>query len=742
MASGFGWTVHDVGGRGRVRAGRPCVAGRAFHTLLSDGRHQDDRGVAESEDGFNDFRGSLTWIFNAFSQHHEPNEAVTEQELIQPVLQLLGWADYLPQQSASRNEDIPDMLLFGDAASKARAAAQASSADRFEDAVVVEESKRYDRALEGREGGLTSSGSTPHGQILRYLSTADVESSGKVRWGILTNGKVWRLYDHRTRPRSSAYFEVDAAPVLGEFDDEQLRLFYLLFNRKSFTLEGGATTTFIESAIEEGRRYEERVAQDLSNVVFGEVFPTLANALSRDTDASLDEVRHAALIFLYRLLFVLYAEDRGLLPVNDSRYDDYGLRKRVRDDVSERMERQDAFSSSASRYYGHLSDLFGMIDKGDESIGLPPYNGGLFSADAAPLLAGARVPDSVIGPVVYAMSHSRADTTPGGSPKFVNYRDMSVQQLGSIYERLLERELARDEDGGVHVRLNPYARKDSGSFYTPQSLVDLIIDRTLKPLVEERLQAFEKRAEELKADRRPRSQRREELRSLDPATAVLNLKVLDPAMGSGHFLVTAVDFLTDYIVDLIEYVPAVPEWLDGEYASPVVERLEVIQRGIIDRAREANWELDDSQLTDQAVIRRMVLKRCIFGVDKNPLSVELAKVSAVASQLHDGRAAFLPGPPPAARGLAAGAEGCGRGRVVAQTWRAFRVQRDTGLRERGGGDAVHRGAGGRKRGRGARVGRAVWTGRGTHGRAPRVHGLSVRAALDDRRADQAGARGR
>ena len=141
------------------------------------------------------------------------------------------------------------------------------------------------------------------------------------------------------------------------------------------------------------------------------------------------------------------------------------------------------------------------------------------------------------------------------------------------------------------------------------------------------MQAFEKRAAELKADRRPRSQRREELRSLDPAMAALNLKVLDPAMGSGHFLVTAVDFLTDYIIDLIEYAPAVPEWLDGEYASPVVERLEVIQRGIIDQAREANWELDETQLTDQAVIRRMVLKRCIFGVDKNPLSVELAKVS-------------------------------------------------------------------------------------------------------------------
>ena len=345
-------------------------------------------GFGELE--FTDFRARLTWIFQHFGQHQQPNEAVTEQELIRPILELLGWTEYLPQQGASRNEDIPDMLLFGDAESKARAAGRTVSAHRFEDAVVVEESKRYGRALESRDGGLGSSGSTPHGQILRYLSTADVESKGSVRWGILTNGDVWRLYDYRTRPRSSGYFEVGAAPVHGEFEDDQLRLFYLLFKRKAFTLQHGATTTFIEDAIEEGRRYEERVAQDLSNVVFGELFPKLATALAQESDGSLEEVRSATLIFLYRLLFVLYAEDRGLLPVNDSRYDDYGLRKRVRDDISARMERQDTLSAAATSYYDHLSTLFRLIDNGDSSIGLPPYNGGLFSADAAPLLESER----------------------------------------------------------------------------------------------------------------------------------------------------------------------------------------------------------------------------------------------------------------------------------------------------------------------------------------------------------------
>ena len=358
-------------------------------------------------------------------------------------------------------------------------------------------------------------------------------------------------------------------------------------------------------------------------MVFDRVFPGLVEALADSTGESLPEVRQAALVFLYRLLFLLYAEDRGLLPVNDPRYDDYGLRRRVRDDVARRMERGDSFSGVASSYYDHLITLGRLIDQGDASIGLPPYNGGLFAVEAAPLLQHARLPDAVVAPVVYDLSH--AETAEGR--RFVNYRDMSVQQLGSIYERLLEREPVRDDQGHIVVRPNSYARKDSGSFFTPQELVDLIVDRTLKPLAEERLRAFEDRARALKSDRRPISARGAELAKLDPAEAVLDLKVLDPAMGSGHFLVTAVDFLSDYIAELVEYVPAVPEWLDGRYASSLVERVAAVREDILRRARESQWVMDEALLTDQAIIRRMVLKRCIYGVDKNPLTVELAKVS-------------------------------------------------------------------------------------------------------------------
>ena len=581
------------------------------------------RASISDSTAFAAFRDGVRQRCDALSGSEGPNEAVTEQELVRPVLELLGWADYLPQQGTTRNEDVPDYLLFTDAASKERAAGRANPEERFRDAIVVEESKRFGLSLDARDRDTGRQSRTPHGQILRYLSTADIESESRIRWGFLTNGGLWRLYDYRARPRATGYFEADLGEMLGSGGEDVLRLFYLLFRRDSFTLQQGATTSFLEAALAQGRRYEEKVAQDLSSVVFERVFPKLVQALADATGEELSRVRHAALILLYRLLFVLYAEDRGLLPVNDPRYEDYGLRKPVRDHVAHRMQGGGVFSASASSYYDHLLTLFRQIDEGDESIGLPPYNGGLFASEAAPLLKTARLTDKIVGDVIYDLSHTETE----GTRHFVNYRDMSVQQLGSIYERLLEREPVRDDNGGIVVRPNSYARKDSGSFFTPQELVDLIVDRTLKPLAEERLKAFEDKSKELRSDHRPIAERHAELLALDPAEAVLDLKVLDPAMGSGHFLVTAVDFLSDYIAELAEYVPTVPEWLDGEYSSPLVERVAAIRRDILQRAQASDWVMDETQLTDQAIIRRMVLKRCIYGVDKNPLTVELAKVS-------------------------------------------------------------------------------------------------------------------
>ena len=331
------------------------MSGQLFKQyFLADGIRETSewRESVKTPQAFNRFIRDISTCFSNFSQFSNPNEAVTEQELIRPVLEALGWSDYLPQQGTARGEDIPDHLLFMDAEAKQRATARKNSKERYKDALVVQESKRIGQPLDSRsekehayernrQARLTFDDTldwvtdktptlegTPHGQILRYLSTADVVSEGNIRWGILTNGSVWRLYDQRARPRSSGFFEMDLQSLLNEQNEGRFRTFFLLFNRNAFVLRNGATATFLENVIEEGRRYEEKVAHDLSSVVFDRVFPKLIEALANNCGNNLSDARSAALIFLYRLLFILYAEDRGLLPVNDLRYDDYGLRKR------------------------------------------------------------------------------------------------------------------------------------------------------------------------------------------------------------------------------------------------------------------------------------------------------------------------------------------------------------------------------------------------------------------------------
>ena len=360
-----------------------------------------------------------------------PNETQTEQELIRPLLQLLGWTDDISQPTAPGGEDRPDLLLYQDTQAKARATSSETSP--YLAALAVAELKPFRRQLDTRGPGKGTQASSPHAQILRYLRSADTVTDGNLRWGILTNGAVWRLYDQKNRTH---FFEADLEALLTTHDEDGLRTFHLLFRRSAFLRTPGAAATFLETALDQGRRYEQRVAQSLAGVVFQRVFPRLLQALADKSDQPMPAIREAALIFLYRLLFVLYAEDRGLLPVNDAAYDDYGLRKRVRDDVAERKARNDTFSNTASSYYRHLTDLFEQIDRGDQSIGLPPYNGGLFAHDAAPLLNDVRLPDDVIADVVHDLSHTQDD----GQRRYVNYRDMSVQQLGSIYERLLEQE--------------------------------------------------------------------------------------------------------------------------------------------------------------------------------------------------------------------------------------------------------------------------------------------------------------
>ena len=500
-------------------------------------------------------RGKLDAIAAAFPKNTKSNESQTEDDFIWPVLRDLGWIESLRQQNltVSGRDNVPDGLLFANADAKAAANAQRDESKLYAFGLALVESKRWARPLDRASGRDEST--APSTQMLRYLRRSDDITGGRLRWGILTNGTKWRLYWAGARSVSEEFLEIDLGRVLALADgddpltdqasrDHWLRVFAALFCREAFIKTGTDNRSFHERARAEAAFYEARVAASLSKLVFEQVFPNLASAISDAAPtASLEDVRQASLVLLYRLLFLLYAEDRDLLPVGEKRYDDYALRQQRRE-VGQRVSDGDVFSASAGKIWAHVADLARIIDKGDASVGIPPYNGGLFAGDGTPLLDSIRIPDNIMAPALDALSYERAS----GERRYINYRDLSVQQLGSIYERLLEFELVRDTTGALSVRPNLFARKNSGSYYTPDELVGLILDQTLEPLIEERLDAFRSTLSNLKPQD-SLDYRIADLADVDPAEAILKLRICDPAMGSGHFLVSLVDTLADHVLD-------------------------------------------------------------------------------------------------------------------------------------------------------------------------------------------------
>lgn len=640
------------------------------------------RGVTETppfqeldDTAFAAFKAALQGIFTGLDSAATINEAQTEALVINKVLVELGWGDdVLPQVNLSgkRREDVPDVLLFPDAASKATALPLKDD-QRYRHGIAILEAKRWLRPLDRSDTSDAHDPDAPSSQMLRYLSRADVVSDRAVKWGMLTNGAVWRLYWQDARSRAEEFFEVDLSAALGvpgiqhELDEiapeHALRLFFLFFHRGAFMRQSwdDSERTFHAYALNEARLYEEKVSQDLGARVFGDVFPRLADALARGdlhaqsheigygqfkrpqfTSDYLDEVREGALVMLYRLLFLFYAEDRNLLPVRDPRYAPYSVR-RIREEVRDKVDQGASFSSTMPKIWLALRGVFQLIDKGDDDIGMPAYNGGLFDRARAPLLERTNVPDKVMAPIIDALSRRTEDVIRG----WINYRDLSVSHLGGIYERLLEYSLVHEVQARDDYKDKPeinrltampasFARKVSGSYYTHDDLVRLILRESVGLLAGEKADDFEAQIKKLAKKTSMNPGDWEALDAKDPASQILELKICDPAMGSGHFLVALVDDLADRILEAIttatlrvnEQPWAAHLAERGQpWQSPVLQRISAIRSSIRKTAKNHGWAVTDAQLDDRHIVRRMILKKCIFGVDKNPMAVELAKTA-------------------------------------------------------------------------------------------------------------------
>ncbi|MFW6089659.1 MAG: restriction endonuclease, partial [Gemmatimonadota bacterium] len=552
------------------------------------------------------------------------NEAQTEKELVQPILEdVLGFT-YEVQKAVKLHGRLnrPDYVLFPDADAKAEAQRAEGDDAYYDRAVAVADAKYWGRPLDakaddGDREELTNV--NPSFQIVNYLVATGVP------WGVLTNGRVWRLYYARARSRIDTYFEVDLARILDDGDEAAFRWFLMFFRAAAFAPDPETGESFLEAVHEGSTRYGVALENRLKGLIFDRIFPHLATGFLRDAhgedadadeidQAELDEIYHGTLRLLYRLLFLLHAEARGLLPVADRKgYYNYSL-TRIKADVAERIDGGQTLSAVSTDLWNDLVGLFRIIDRGDAELNVPRYNGGLFdeaSPDNAFLVEHA-VADRWLVPALDLLARDEPDAGNGRRP-FVDYKTLNVEQLGSIYEGLLEFRLRAGEDGLV-LENDKGERKATGSYYTPHYIVEYIVEHTLGPVMDEREARFRELMEEIAPKRERLAAVRAKLDAghdnervitrwtneridlemelgdrdgLEPEAfeAVLGVRVCDPAMGSGHFLVYAVDWLTERLIALLNDYPD----------NPVLRRLETIRREILDEMERAGIRIDPAR---------------------------------------------------------------------------------------------------------------------------------------------------
>jgi hypothetical protein len=462
------------------------------------------------------------------------------------------------------------------------------------------------------------------------LAKAEAEN---LEYVVVLAGPVLRLYPVRTgvgtgqRGRSETFVEIH----LDLLPEELAGYLWLLFSATALSKTGP-----IKEILENSSRYAADLGTRLRDRIYAEVIPSLAQGLivarklQRPTASDLIETYQMTLIVLFRLLFIAYAEDKELLPYkSNDLYRARSLKQKAND-----LTKLKQFGDATTSHWEEVERLFRAVDRGNPEWGVPQYNGGLFSSDATVSKIGAaiaelRLPDRVFGPVLASLL---VDRTPEG-PGPVDFRSLGVREFGTIYEGLLENELAiaetnlttetkdkeehyrpaRPEEEVVVSKGQPFlhntsgARKSTGSYFTKHFTVEHLLEHSVEPALKEHIERLSK------------------MNDREASESFFDFRIADIAMGSGHFLVAAVDrverVLSSYLAD--RPLPDVGEELRRLRETAIQAAL----------ASGAHLEVENSQL-----LRRQIARRCIYGVDLNPIAVELARL---ALWIHT----FVPGLP-------------------------------------------------------------------------------------------------
>ncbi|HYD51660.1 MAG TPA: N-6 DNA methylase [Gemmatimonadaceae bacterium] len=422
------------------------------------------------------------------------------------------------------------------------------------------------------------------------LAQEYLNADEKVLWGIATDANTLRILRDNASLTRPAWIEADLARIFAEERYADFAALWLLTHETRFGTAGHPLSdcpleVWRAAGREEGTRAREYLRQGVEEALeaLGKGF--LSHPENQPLRAALqagnltrDALFQQLLRLVYRLIFLLTAEERGVLHPPDSDaaakalYEQgYGLR-RLRD----RAVRRSAHDRFADLWEG-LKIVLRGVARGEPRLALPAL-GGLFDADQCPDLDAAKLENRALLAAVFKLSWLRWDS----SLSRVNWRDMGPEELGSVYESLLELVPVIPEDGrgfsfatGDETKGN--ARKTTGSYYTPDSLVQVLLDSALEPVVQQTIAAHPDK----------------------PAEALLELSIVDPACGSGHFLLAAARRLAAHVARL------------QAHGTP--------------SAAEYRHAL------------RQVVSRCLYGVDLNQMAVELCRVSLWMEAVEPGR---------------------------------------------------------------------------------------------------------
>ncbi len=300
------------------------------------------------------------------------DEQKTEDKFVRPLLKALGWIyDPQPRHKRRKAKVRPDYALFAAARDYETAARIRNEAKAYYSlSEAIGEAKYWGRPLNDtvKDDPLDARDATA--QLVRYLDEVYYHTDGKVSWGILTNGKYWRLFSHRAASRSTNFYEVDLEALLQTQNPIEFRRFYGFFSQEALTPDPSTGKRWVDLYLEESERAARSISEHLKDLIFKQVFPRVAEGfisyrraeqgMRTETEDTLQKIFAGSMTLLFRLLFLLYAESRDLLPIHDQ----LGYRKKSLQALKERVWKDlhvgATQSAQSFEYWEHLARLFRM----------------------------------------------------------------------------------------------------------------------------------------------------------------------------------------------------------------------------------------------------------------------------------------------------------------------------------------------------------------------------------------------